>query len=310
MASPNTRVVFDIARDTNTVIDLTPYFQGRVGDSKAPLPLGFINYGRAYDLTGKDVVFYGKDHEGTPFVVYGSADDVDNGDSWHKGRVTMRFPAGVFQTQGVWSEAYFRIVDNKVDPEKLTAIISTLNVNLKVLDDGVNLSVIRHAYHSGLESIIDDFKKYVEEKTTVVDNLVSELSGKYPELIAKFQTLKALDNSIDEMIKSKQVATIADLGTNLVENNIGGLPTPAMYIEKGFYKIHYGYVYLADLDIVPGQTVDATECEQVALVQTTVLNNIVSQEATVQAKNDFVYKLERKSTGDTTWSKWHIVAEF
>ena len=310
MASPNTRVAMDLVRDTNVLINLTPYFQGRVGDSNSFLPVAFLSDGRATDLTGKDVMFQGNDPNGHPFTVYGHALQDMHGDSWKRGRCTFYFPAETFVVPGQWDSAFFRIIDNKADPEKSTSIVSSLNLQLNVLPDDVSMEVTRKAYHSGLESIIEEFKAYANEKMSVIDNLANELSGKYPELIAKYQTLKALDNSIDEMIKSKQVATISDLGTNLIENNIGGLPTPAMYIEKGFYKIHYGYVYLADLDIVPGQTVDATECEQVALVQTTVLNNIVSQEATVQAKNDYVYKLERKSTSDTTWSKWHVVTQF
>src|SRR5699024_9081136 len=57
MAAPNTRVVLDLLRDTKTTIDLTPYFQGRVGDSDSFLPMAIIAAGRAYDLTGKSVIF-------------------------------------------------------------------------------------------------------------------------------------------------------------------------------------------------------------------------------------------------------------
>lgn len=317
MAAPNARVVLDLLRDTKTVIDLKPYFQGRVGDSDSFLPMAVIAAGRAYDLTGKSVIFQGKDFNGEEFTVYGRNDIDRRGDDWGKGRFTFYFPADTFRASGEWDWAFFRVVDIAqseleagVDPLKTTSIISTLNVKLNVLNGNPQMTIAKKAYHSGMQSALEEVQQFANDAKQQIRNTANSLLTDFPDILAKYQTLKALDNSIDEMIKSKQVATIDDLGTNLIENNIGGLPTPAMYIEKGFYKIHYGYVYLADLDIVPGQTVDATECEQVALVQTTVLNNIVSQEATVQAKNDYVYKLERKSTGDTTWSKWHVVTQF
>lgn len=317
MAAPNTRVILDLLRDTKTIIDLKPYFQGRVGDSDSFLPMALIAAGRAYDLTGKSVIFQGKDFNGTEFTVYGKNDTNRHGDDWSKGRFTFYFPADTFEVSGEWEWAFFRVVDVEqseleagVDPLKTTSIISTLNVHLNVLNGNPTMTVAKKAYHSGMQSALEDVQKFANDAKTQIQNVANTLLNNFPEFLAKYQALKSLDNSIEQMMKDKQVVTIEDLGTNLLENNIGGLPTPAMYIEKGFYRIHYAYAYLGDLDIVPGKTVDATECEQVALVVTTVLNNIVSQEATVQAKNDYVYKLERKSTGDTTWSKWHAVAQF
>lgn len=317
MAAPNTRVVLDLLRDTKTIVDLTPYFQGRVGDSDSFLPMAIIAAGRAYDLTGKSVIFQGKDFNGTEFTVYGKNDVNRHGDDWSKGRFTFYFPADTFEASGEWDWAFFRVVDIPqseleagVDPAKTTSIVSTLNVKLNVLNGTPTMAIAKQAYHSGMQSALDDVQQFAADAKKQISNTANSLLNDFPDLLAKMQTVKALDNSLNDMIKEKQLATVEDLGVTLIENNIGGLPTPAMYIEKGFYRIHYGYAYLGDLDIVPGKTVDATDCEQVAMVQTTVLNNIVSQEATVQAKNDYVYKLERKSTGDTTWSKWHAVAQF
>lgn len=317
MAKKNARIVLDLLRDTETIIDLVPYFQGRVGDSDSFLPMAMIAAGRPYNLTDKSVIFQGKDNDGREVTVYGRNDDDRSGDSWEKGRFTFYFPAETFQSSGEWDWAFFRVVDMPqwqleagADPMKTTAIISTLNVKLNVLNGNPTMAVSRKAYHSGMQSALEDVQQVAADAKKQITNIANSLLNDFPDLIAKMQTVKALDNSVEDMIKAKQVATIDDLGTNLIENNCGGLPTPAMYIEKGFYRVHYGYAYLGDLDITPGNTVDATDCEQVAMVQTTVLNNIVSQEATVQAKNDYVYKLERKSTGDTTWSKWHAVAQF
>ena len=309
MASPNTRVVLDLARDGNTIIDLTPYFTGRVNDSEAPLPLGFIMYGRNYDLTGKDVLFQGKDHEGTPFNVYGSADDVDNQDSWSKGRVTMRFPAGVFQTPGEWSEAFFRIVDNTVDPEQSTAIISSLNVNLIVNDDGVTAAVTRQAYHSRGETLVQQLEADAEQHHQEMEDLSNNLKNQFPDLVTKQQEVKAMDEQLDTMITNKQVALLADLNTNALENDMGNLPTPAMFIQQGFFKNHYSYCQVGDLGINLGTDISDTNVDDVCYVQTTVLNSRVIQKATVTS-DDYVWDLSRRSTGDTTWSKWIVDTKF
>lgn len=309
MASPNTRVVFDLVRDTNTIINLTPYFQGRVNDSEAPLPMAFTMSGRKYDLTGKDVLFQGKDHEGHEFNVYGSADDVNNGDSWHKGRVTMRFPAGVFQTPGEWSEAFFRIIDNKADPEKSTAIISTLNVGLNVLDDGVTASVTRQAYHSRGETLVEQLEADAEQHRQEMKDLSDNLKDQFPDLVTKQQEVKAMDQQLDETIKNKQVALLSDLNTNVLENDMGNLPTPAMFIQQGFFKNHYGYCQVGDLGINPGKDISDTNVDDVCYIQTTVLNSRVIQKATVTS-DSYVWDLSRRSTGDTTWSKWIIDTKF
>lgn len=309
MASPNTRVVLDISRDTKTIIDLTPYFQGRVNDSEAPLPLAIIDYGRSYDLTGKDLVFYGKDHEGTPFVVYGKADDKEHGDSWHKGRVTMRFPAGVFQTPGEWSEAFFRVVDNTVDPEKSTALISTLNVGLNVLDDGVTATVVRQAYHSRGETIVEGLEEDAKQYKQEMEDLSNNLKNQFPDLVTKQQEVKAMDEQLNETIKNKQVALLSDLGTNVLENDMGNLPTPSMLINQGFYKKHYGYCQLGDLGITPGKEIQDTDLDDVCYIESIVLNSRVIQHATITS-SDAVWDATRRSTGDTSWSDWVIDTKF
>lgn len=309
MASPNTRVVFDLARDGNTIIDLTPYFSGRVNDSEAPLPMAFTMYGRSYDLTGRDVLFQGKDHEGTPFNIYGSADDVDNHDSWHKGRVTMRFPAGTFQTPGEWSEAFFRIVDNKVDPEKSSAIISTLNVKLNVADDGVTASVTRQAYHSRGETLVEQLEADAEQHRQEMENLSTNLKNEFPDLVSKQQEVKAMDEQLNETIKNKQVALLSDLGTNVLENDMGNLPTPAALIQDGFFKKHYGYCQLGDLGITAGKEISDTSLDDVCYVESIVLNSRVIQHAVITSA-DTVWEADRRSTGDTTWSDWIIDTKF
>lgn len=309
MASPNTRVVFDLARDGNTIIDLTPYFSGRVNDSEAPLPMAFTMYGRSYDLTGRDVLFQGKDHEGTPFNIYGSADDVDNHDSWHKGRVTMRFPAGVFQTPGEWSEAFFRIIDNNVDPEKSQSIISTLNVGLNVLDDGVTASVTRQAYHSRGETLVEQLEADAEQHRQEMENLSTNLKNEFPDLVSKQQEVKAMDEQLNETIKNKQVALLSDLGANVLENDMGNLPTPAALIQDGFFKKHYGYCQLGDLGITAGKEISDTSLDDVCYIESIVLNSRVIQHAVITSA-DTVWEADRRSTGDTTWSDWVIDTKF
>lgn len=316
MANPNTRVVLDLVRDTNTIIDLKPYFQGRVGDSNSFLPMAIVQDGVAADLTGKDVVFQGNDPQGTPITVYGRAEQAMHGDSWKRGRLTFYFPAETFQVPGEWDSAFFRVVDATKNeqsglgnPLKSTSIVSSLNVRLNVLEDDVDMVVTRRAYNTYAENALDDFRDYIHEKMDKVDNVTNGLSTNYPQLVAEYQTLKALDNQVKQMMQEKQVATLSDLGYNIIENDMGNVPTPQSFVNKGFYRTRWAYANIGDLNIEPGVTVDSKKCDTTAAIRSVVLNGTVIQTAMVTADN-YVYMLNRRSTGDTTWSDWHLVTQF
>lgn len=314
MPQPNARVQLDLVRDAisngTTIVDLAPYFQGRVGDSEAWLPVALTDDGVAADLSNYAIVAQGDDPKGRPFTFYGKARADRHRDDMKRGRFTFYFPAGSFQTPGVWDDFFIRVIDPNVnDVEKSNTIVSTLSCKLTVLPGHVNMTITREAYDTNMESELDKFKAHLADTKEQLDQEAKGLSTKYPELTAKMQLLKAMDNDVKEMITKNQVATIQDLGTNVLENDMGNLPMPAMYIEKGPYKVYYGYCMLGDLDITPGQQISDTDLDETARIDTTVLNGRVVQKA-ILTSGDAVWEICRRSTGDTTWSDWVIDTKF
>lgn len=176
MANPNTRLVLDLARDTDTIIDMTPYFQGRVGDSQASVPLALRYYGKPFSLEGYDVIFEGQDPAGNKKRVYGTANTSMPADSWQLGRCTFNFPSGVFTTPGKWESAFFRVVKSGEDPDKSGTKISTLPLALNVFDDQVEVKTdIVEAYDSGMQTMLDEYYEIVQTKIKDLNNLPTEL---------------------------------------------------------------------------------------------------------------------------------------
>ena len=66
----------DIEKPVSTFVDLTNYFQARVGDAKAYCKLHIKSGSNSIDMTNKKMTFYGKDSNATPFVAAGGFDDV------------------------------------------------------------------------------------------------------------------------------------------------------------------------------------------------------------------------------------------
>ncbi|WP_056957019.1 BppU family phage baseplate upper protein [Lacticaseibacillus pantheris] len=144
----NSYVTLDLLRPNNTLYDLTPNFNGRVGDSQSYVKLWFKSDGLNYDLTGKTVEFDGVDPKGTPFKVNGTAAADQTGDGLSTGRVTFYFPAECFQAPGDWDDdsTFFAILD--ADGNR----VSTVNVHLHVLDDKVSMGI-------NAKPFVTDFEK-------------------------------------------------------------------------------------------------------------------------------------------------------
>lgn len=208
MANPNTRLVLDLARDTETIVDMTPYFQGRVGDSQAYVPLALLSYGKPFSLIGYDILFEGVDSAGNKIRVFGTADTTIASDSWKQGRCTFRFPSGAFKVPGEWETAFFRVVKSGSDPDKSNTRISTLPLKLNVFDDQVEMrSEILGAYDSGLQSLLDDYYSIVQTKIKELDDLPTNLR------IAQDTAtqIQALVDQYLDLFNAKGVPTAAQL---------------------------------------------------------------------------------------------------
>ena len=238
MANPNTRLVLDLARDTQEYIDMTPYFQGRVGDSQSFVPIALLRYGKPFDMTGYDLVALGQDPAGVAKRAWQTSDANGPGDSWRAGKLTLRFPAGFFTTPGEWESFCFKVVDaGTTDPDNAQTIISTLNLKLRVFDDAVYMQTAIEAYDTYADSLVESFGKYIKIKMEEINNLpqslqatidasktLSDVVDQYLDLFDKkgIPTMATLN----AMISAAQSAAATD-ATTKVNNAIAGLTKSA-----------------------------------------------------------------------------------
>lgn len=238
MANPNTRLVLDLARDTQEYIDMTPYFQGRVGDSLAYVPVALLSYGKPFDLTGYDIVAMGQDPAGNAKRAWQTADTNGPGDSWRAGKATFRFPAGFFTVPGEWENFCFKVISAGTrDPDNAQVIVSTLNLKLTVYDNAVYMQSAIPGYDTYADSLVEAFEKYIKVKMQEVDNLPQTLKA----TIDASKTLQEVVNQYLDLFDSKGIPTMATLNamisaaqsaaatdaTTKVNNAIAGLTKSA-----------------------------------------------------------------------------------
>lgn len=208
MANPNTRLVLDLARDTQEYIDMTPYFQGRVGDSLAYVPVALLSYGKPFNLTGYDIVAMGQDPAGNAKRAWQTSDTNGPGDSWRAGKATFRFPAGFFTVPGQWENFCFKIISAGTrDPDNAQTIVSTLNLKLTVYDDAVYMQSAIPGYDTYADSLVEAFEKYIKVKMQEVDNLPQSLQV----AIDSSKTLQEVVNQYLDLFDSKGIPTTATM---------------------------------------------------------------------------------------------------
>lgn len=207
MATVNSYVTLDLMRPNNTLYDLTPSFNGRVGDSQSYAKIWFKSNGLNYDLTDKTVEFDGVDPKGTPFKVNGTAAADQTGDGLATGRVTFYFPAECFQVPGDWDDdsTFFAILD--ADGNR----VSTVNVHLHVLDDKVSMGI-------NAKPFITDFEKLKEqilaECKTIEDganDALKLITDPNSQLMVTMNALKTQVEAYQTAVKNNTFATESDL---------------------------------------------------------------------------------------------------
>ena len=183
-------MVIDIAKPVNTYANLTDYFQGRVGDAEAYCKL-WIKFGtRPIDMTGKKLRFEGNDPNNTPFIDCGRFDAGDVGDP-QLGMVTFYFPQGIFQVEGKWQNAFFKLQDQNGSD------ISSINLELKVLPNNVEMGITIHPFEPELEKVKAQINKALREMNAQqllnqIDSMKSTV-GAYTDLITRNQVLNKPD---------------------------------------------------------------------------------------------------------------------
>lgn len=200
----NDYVVLDLEKPTQTLINLTNNFQGRVGDSRAYCKLWVQSNGIPYDLTkdGRSVGFSGVDPNGDKWVAVGWAAADQPGDNAQVGRITYYFPAGMFRVEGDWDKdsTFFYVDDENTDMH-----VSTTNVWLHIFANEVEMGISATPYKSDLDKAVDEVKSYAQQKQNEIDNSLQEINSG-----ALMQKVQALSDAIvvyTGLIKQNAVAT-------------------------------------------------------------------------------------------------------
>lgn len=200
----NDYVVLDLEKPTQTLINLTNNFQGRVGDSRAYCKLWIQSNGIPYDLTkdGRSVGFSGVDPDGDKWVAVGWAAADQPGDNAQVGRITYYFPAGMFRVEGDWDKdsTFFYVDDENTDMH-----VSTINVWLHIFANEVEMGISATPYKSDLDKAVDEVKSYAQQKQNEIDNSLQEINSG-----ALMQKVQALSDAIvvyTGLIKQNAVAT-------------------------------------------------------------------------------------------------------
>ena len=219
MAAINTRVVLDLVRDAqpnaSPIVDLTPYFQGRVGDSQAPMPLALKMDGRPQDMTGYGFQIEATDSAGHTFVLSNCAKEVAQSDSFKRGFFTVIWAAEMFQNPGIMTGAF--VITNPDTNER----ISTLDFNLNVLGQAVSFNTLNDSYSNRLEDVINDLKSKADEMVngTSIATLTAQLKSAQSalETATSLINTKGIPTTVDmqNYVKSYMVAqnTGDDLNT-------------------------------------------------------------------------------------------------
>lgn len=225
MADTNTRVVLDLVRDAQSnygsIVDLTPYFQGRIGDSQAPMPLALKMDGRPFDMTGYGFQVEATDSQGKAFVMSNCAKEVAQSDRFKRGFFTVIWAAEMFQNPGAMKGAF--VVTKPETGEK----ISTLDFNLNVLDQAVSLNTLHDSYSNRLEDIINDLKSKADE-------MVNGTS--IATLTAQLKSAQSALETATSLINTKGIPTTVDMqnyvkGYMVAQNtgdDLNTLTTPGM----------------------------------------------------------------------------------
>lgn len=225
MAAINTRVVLDLVRDaqpnTSSIVDLTPYFQGRVGDSQAPMPLALKMDGRPQDMTGYGFQIEATDSAGHTFVLSNCAKEVTQSDNLKRGFFTVIWAAEMFQNPGIMTGAF--VITNPDTNER----ISTLDFNLNVLGQAVSFNTLNDSYSNRLEDVINNLKSKADEmvKGTSIATLTAQLKSAQSAL-----------ETATSLINTKGIPTTVDMqnyvkGYMVAQNtgdDLNTLTTPGM----------------------------------------------------------------------------------
>lgn len=204
-------LVVDIMKPMQSFTDLTAHFQARVADARAYCKLWIKSGHESVDMTGKRIDFYGEDSNATPFHVQDGFVADQPGDDLQMGMGTYYFPDGIFQKEGKWQEAYFKIVGSDGSD------ISTINLTLNVYASQVEMGVSIKPFIPELQRVEAQVGKAIREMNA--QQLLNQIEsmkttvGAYTDLISRNQILNKPDTV--NLINSQVAQESAKLDSKL-----------------------------------------------------------------------------------------------
>lgn len=188
---------------TQTYVDLTPYFQGRVGDSMANVNLRMLRGGVPYNLNKYTVSFTGVDPEANKFIAVGKMRFDQPGASPLAGTCNFYFPAAIFRVKGKWDvdNTFFDINDES------GRRVSTINVLINVFDGMVEMAINADDYKNPMDKAVAEVQDYAKQKKAAIDDLAPQVK----ELSNAIDLLNTRLGTYEQMINDKAVPTTDEM---------------------------------------------------------------------------------------------------
>lgn len=200
-------VVLDIEKPNQTFVDLTPNFQGRVGDSRTMAYIWLKRNGLPLDLTNRNVSFTGKAPDGKVYTSIGYAVYDEPGASRQAGRVAFAFPAGLFRVEGVWDPEYTYFYVDNGNGER----ISTIGVRINVLGSVVDMEVNAAPYQNEMDKVVGELRDYRNARKQQIDQIMQDLGSTK----AALQAMQTQIGIYQDLINTKTVPTKEEMETYL-----------------------------------------------------------------------------------------------
>lgn len=175
----------DLLRWQDDEVDIRKFFKGRVGDVNDAIKIRFLWDRTPYDMRNTTIYYGGLDPNAKTHLHHTEPQKESTRDNLQFGRCTVEFDEFTFQAPGDWDEFFIRV-------EKNDQVVSTVNVKMHVLDDGM------------LAHIGEDSKGYWQDMVDLVD----KAKAKEAEIEADIQ--KAGADALDEL-KSKKDSLLAQI---------------------------------------------------------------------------------------------------
>lgn len=215
------RVPLDLTRYNDTEIDISGYFNGRVGDTQDLLPLWITNNDYSVDLRDFGVVYGGVDSKMVPHRhVIDRIGDLQTyrGDSPVKGKFTLPFDERTFNVPGHWEQFFIRFVDQDGNT------ISSVDLDFDVFDDGffAHLGDAEDIYVEEFEKILKNVTDQSEQTTEEIKNTGETLKTDFNTWITNYKqalsdAMAAVDDPKDGL--SVRYSQLLDM-TNQIQETL------------------------------------------------------------------------------------------